>query len=363
MKTIVLAGGGTAGHVTPNIALLPGLREAGFTVHYIGLRGGMEQKLVEPLGVPFHGISGGKLRRYADWKNMTDLFRIAAGFREARGVLRAVGPDLVFSKGGFVSTPVVWAARAARIPVVIHESDMTPGLANRLSIPFAKKICYTFPETGADLPKEKGVCTGLPIRRELLSGSAERGRALCGFTDGRPMLTVTGGSQGSAFINGMVRSCLDELLPLFGICHICGKGNLDPSLEGRRGYRQFEYVTETQPDLYAATDLFVSRGGATSIFELLALKKPFLIIPYSRKASRGDQILNAKSFRKQGFCEMLEEEDETGEPMRPGRFLETLTELYNSRSRYVRAMTRSEMQNGAENVLRVLLETAGNARR
>ena len=235
MKTIVLTGGGTAGHVTPNLALLPLLRGAGYEVRYIGLRGGMEEALVKEAGVPFYGIRGGKLRRYLDVKNFTDLFRIAAGFGDAGALLSKLRPDAVFSKGGFVSTPVVWAAAARHIPVVLHESDQSIGLANRLSLPFTRKVCYTFPETAASVPAEKGVFTGLPIRPALLAGDAARGRALCGFPSGRPVVVVTGGSQGSQFINGVGRGALPELLPIFHVCHICGRGNLDASLEGTPG--------------------------------------------------------------------------------------------------------------------------------
>ncbi|MDR3552070.1 MAG: undecaprenyldiphospho-muramoylpentapeptide beta-N-acetylglucosaminyltransferase [Clostridia bacterium] len=363
MKTVILTGGGTAGHITPNIALIPKLLQAGFTVHYIGLKGGMEEKLVAPLGVQFHGITGGKLRRYADLKNVTDVFKIGAGFFEAGRLIRKIRPDVVFSKGGFVSTPVVWAASLGGVPVVIHESDSTVGLANRLSVPFAAKVCHTFPETAGYLPKGKGVWTGLPIRPELLSGSRSAGLALCGFTEEKPVIVVTGGSQGSGFINGLVRGSLDRLLEIFQVCHICGKGNLKPELEGRRGYRQFEYVTEKQPDLFAMADIFITRGGATSIFEILELKKPNIIIPYSKKASRGDQIINAQSFKKQGFSEVLAEVDEQGAPLTQEAFLSTLTAVYNDRSQYITAMGRSSAKNGLENVFRVICETADTAKK
>jgi len=354
MKTIVMTGGGTAGHITPNIALIPKLRNAGFNIHYIGLRGGMEESLIKQQGIEFHGINGGKLRRYFDIKNFTDLFRIGAGFFESVSLLGKIKPDIVFSKGGFVSTPVVWAASFRHIPVIAHESDLSIGLANKLSLPFTQKVCYTFPETGAQIPKGKGVFTGLPIRDTLLHGDAKRGRSLCGFGGDKPVLMATGGSQGAQFINNMLRDCLDDLLPEFYICHICGKGNLDPALEGEEGYCQFEYVTDDLKDLFAMADIVVSRAGATSIFELLALKKPNLLIPYGLAASRGDQILNAKSFQKQGYSEVLSQEDATKE-----KFLSLIKSIYENRSYYIDKMEKSTIKNGLESVFKIICETAG----
>lgn len=359
MKTIILTGGGTAGHITPNIALIPRLQKAGFRICYIGLAGGMEEKLIREMGIPFYGIHGGKLRRYLDFKNVTDLFRISAGFFDARRLIHSLRPDVVFSKGGFVSTPVVWAASLAGVPVVGHESDMTVGLANKLCEPFLRKICYTFPETGAVLPKAKGVYTGLPIREELLEGSASKGLSLCGFSGGIPTVLVIGGSQGSGFINNMVRGALPKLLKTFQVCHVTGKGNLKPELSNTQGYKQFEYVTSELPHLLAAADVVLTRGGATSLFELLACKKPHVIIPYSLKASRGDQIVNAESFKKQGFSEVLAEVSSDGTPLAESVFLNTLVEVYNNKSRYIAAMEQSKVRDGLSNVFRVICETAG----
>ncbi|HCB99717.1 MAG TPA: undecaprenyldiphospho-muramoylpentapeptide beta-N-acetylglucosaminyltransferase [Ruminococcaceae bacterium] len=359
MKKIILTGGGTAGHITPNLAILPLLRTAGFDVSYIGLKNGMEEGLIRPTGVPFYGIKGGKLRRYADFKNFTDLFRIGAGFTEAISLMHRIKPDVLFSKGGFVSSPVVWAAKLCGVPVVTHESDSTIGLANRISVPFAKKVCYTFPETGTALPSEKGVLTGLPIREELLHGQKEKGLQFCGFSSDKPVLVITGGSQGAAFINAMVRRCLPDLLKTFQICHLCGKGNLDTKLEGTPGYRQFAYISEELPDIFAMADLVITRGGSTSLFELLALQKPMVIIPYSRKASRGDQIVNGRSFKKQGFGELLMETDESGMDMMPAAFLRTVQRVYDHREQYVEQMRSSPARGGASNVFNVICEVAG----
>lgn len=343
---IILTGGGTAGHITPNIALIPELKKDGFEIHYIGTKDGMERQLIEPLGIPYHSIRAGKLRRYLNLKNLTDLFQIAGGFLESLAIIAKTKPDVVFSKGGFVSPPVVWASWFHRVPVVIHESDITPGLANKLSIPFASKICYTFPETQKLLPTAKGVFTGLPVRESLLRGDAAAGKQLCGFTRNKPILMIIGGSQGSEVLNRSVRSLLGEITKKYDLCHICGKNGVDPSLNQISGYKQFGYVNEELPHLMALADLVISRAGATILFELLALKKPHLLIPLSKQASRGDQILNARSFEKQGFSRVLSEEDLT-----PESLLNNLNLLYDSRDEYIAAMNAGAIDNGIRNVI------------
>ena len=308
MKKIILTGGGTAGHVTPNIALLPALKEAGYEVEYIGSYNGMEKELIEKEGIPYHGISSGKLRRYFDWKNFSDPFRVIHGYGQARSLIKKIKPAIIFSKGGFVSVPVVLAAKSLHVPAIIHESDMTPGLANRIAMRGAVKICCNFPETLKYLPEGKGVLTGSPIRQQLLHGDRQKALEFTGLPGEKPILLIIGGSLGSVFINNAVRGALDELLERFEIIHLCGKGNLDHSLDGKKGYVQYEYISKELPDLFAAADLVISRAGANAICELLALHKPNILIPLSRNASRGDQILNANSFKKQGFSYVIEEE-------------------------------------------------------
>jgi UDP-N-acetylglucosamine--N-acetylmuramyl-(pentapeptide) pyrophosphoryl-undecaprenol N-acetylglucosamine transferase len=356
MKKIVLTGGGTSGHVTPNIALLPELRKAGYGVSYIGSRQGIEKQLLEREGIDYHSISTGKLRRYFDMKNFTDAFRVADGVRQAVALLGRLKPDLVFSKGGFVSCPVVWAAWLRRIPVVIHESDMTPGLTNKLSIPFAKKVCYTFPESEKHLPAGKAVRTGMPIRETLLKGIASEGRRLCGFTGAKPVILVIGGSLGSEKINNAVRDILDNLLRDFQICHICGKGNVKSELEGINGYKQFEYVNEEQPHIYAMADMAVSRAGATVLYELLALKKPNILIPLSKTASRGDQILNARSFEKQGFSAVLQEERLDGKNLQ-----EQIRKVFTERMAFIETMERCTSVSGVRAVIEVLEDCLGRS--
>ena len=346
MKKILLTGGGTAGHVTPNIALLPVLRQSGFEIIYIGRRSGIEDQLVTREGVPFFAITAGKLRRYFDLKNISDLFRIAAGFIQAVLLLFRLRPDIVFSKGGFVSCPVVWAAWLLKIPVVIHESDITPGLANRLSLPFAKKICYSFPETAMHIDMKKAVHTGIPVRASLLDGDAAQAQKLCEFTDEKPVILVMGGSQGSRAVNTAVRDALPEITGRFNVCHLCGKGNLDWN---RPSYRQFEYVNEELPHLYAAAAVFVGRSGATSLYELLALKKPSLLIPLSTGASRGDQILNARSFEKQGFCEVLLQENLSASALAQG-----IENVFSRREEIIASMENSRQPDGIGSVVKVI---------
>lgn len=350
MKRIVMTGGGTAGHVTPNIALIPRLKKLGYEIHYIGTKDGIERKLIEEQGIPYHPISAGKLRRYLDLKNLSDAFRVIKGFNDSIGVLRRLKPDVVFSKGGFVSCPVVWAAKLLGIPAIIHESDMTPGLANKLSMPYAKRICYTFPETEGYIPKEKGVLTGIPVREGLFSGKAELGKRLCGFNDRLPVMVIVGGSQGSQVLNSVIKDNIEELLKKFQICHICGKGNLDKSLSNMSGYAQFEYINEELSHIFKMADMVVSRAGATTIFELLALKKPNLLIPLSRQASRGDQILNAESFKKQGYSMVLMEED-----LNSDSFINNIEELYLNRQNYIDSMGKSDITGGTDKIVDLIV--------
>lgn len=337
MKKIIMTGGGTAGHVTPNIALMPALKEAGFDIEYIGSINGMEKGLIEATGTPYHGISSGKLRRYFDWKNFSDPFRVLKGYGQAVSLMKKIKPDVVFSKGGFVSVPVVLAAKHCHIPAIIHESDITPGLANKIAIKGAKKVCCNFPETMKYLPADKAVLTGSPIRRELFSGNAENAIKLCNFKDhSKPVLLIIGGSLGSKIVNEAVRKVLPELLEKFYVIHLCGKGNLDNSLSGTIGYAQFEYASSELTDMFALADMAISRAGANSICELLALHKPNILIPLSAAASRGDQVLNANSFKKQGFSYVLEEEHLTAESL-----LRAVQEVYDNRQKYIDAMAQS----------------------
>ncbi len=354
MKKIVLTGGGSAGHVTPNIALLPSLKEAGYEITYLGSYDGIEKKLIGDFDIPYVGISTGKFRRYLDLKNFTDPFRVIKGFSEARKFLKSYQPDVVFSKGGFVSVPVVRAAASLGIPCIIHESDMTPGLANKLCIPVAKKVCCNFPETLKLLPEDKAVLTGSPIRAELAQGNKLAGFNLCGFNANTPVIMVIGGSLGAANVNKAVRESLNKLLEDFQVVHLCGKDKVDNLLLNKQGYKQFEYIKAELKDLFAMADVVISRAGANAICELLALKKPNILIPLPTSSSRGDQLLNAQSFEAQGFSIVINEDDLT-----PELLVDKVHELYFSRQLYHDAMTKSGQMDSIKTIMK-LLETVRN---
>ncbi len=352
MKKIVLTGGGTAGHVTPNIALLPALQEAGYEIQYIGSYAGIEKTLIEEHGIPYHGISTGKLRRYFDLKNFSDVFRVLKGYSEAKSKLAEIKPDVVFSKGGFVSVPVIRAAAALKIPCIIHESDMTPGLANKLCIPVAKKVCCNFPETLKNLPAEKAVYTGSPIRKELSEGDKNIALEMCGFNEDKPVLMVIGGSLGAQSVNETVRECLPKLLERFQVVHLCGKDKVDNMMLGIEGYKQFEYIDEELKDFLAMADVVISRAGANAICELKELKIPNVLIPLSA-GSRGDQILNAASFAEQGFSEVVREE-----ALDPQMLIETVFKTYDNRDKYIEAMTNAEHLDPVKMIMELIEEAA-----
>lgn len=349
MKRIVLTGGGTAGHVTPNIALLPFLKDAGFEIVYMGSYDGIEKKLIADFDIPYVGISTGKFRRYLDIKNLTDPFRVIKGYAEAKKYLKEYKPDVVFSKGGFVSVPVVRAAASLGIPCIIHESDMTPGLANKLCIPVATKVCCNFPETMSSLPAQKAVLTGSPIRVELAQGNKVAGLDMCGFTANKPVIMVIGGSLGAANVNKAVREALPTLLNDFQVVHLCGKGKMDNLLLNTPGYKQFEYIKAELKDLFAMADVVISRAGANAICELLALKKPNILIPLPAASSRGDQILNAKSFESQGFSIVIDEDDLT-----PELLVDRVHELYFNRQNYIDTMSKSGQMDSIATIMNLI---------
>lgn len=344
-----MTGGGSAGHVTPNLALIPELKKNNYEIQYIGTIDGIERKLVEGQKIKYHVISTGKLRRYFDIKNFTDPFRVIKGVFDAKSIINKEKPNIVFSKGGFVSVPVVLAAFFSGVPVVAHESDITPGLANKIALPYCSKICVTFPEALEHVKKSKGVLTGTPIRRELLEGSKLKGLNICGFSGNKPVLLIIGGSLGSVILNNAIRNSLNDILVKFDIIHICGKKNRDAKLDNKEGYKQFEYVSEELPHFMACADIVVSRAGANTLFELLALKKPNLLIPLSKKASRGDQILNAASFKKSGYSYVLEEEALNSETLK-----QKLLELYSNKNYYIKNMAESSISNGISKVVQVI---------
>jgi UDP-N-acetylglucosamine--N-acetylmuramyl-(pentapeptide) pyrophosphoryl-undecaprenol N-acetylglucosamine transferase len=348
-----MTGGGSAGHVTPNLALIPKLRELGYEIEYIGTKDGIEKRIIEENNITYHSIASGKLRRYFDIKNFSDPFKVIKGIFEAYDIIKKHKPNVVFSKGGFVAVPVVLGAYLNKVPVIAHESDITPGLANKLSAPYCTKICVTFPESVKKLNKKKVVLTGTPIRQELLNGSKIIGLKLCNFRSEKPILFIMGGSLGSKAINDIVRRNLDELLSTYNIVHICGKGNLEDNYKNLEDYIQFEYLNEDLPHLISAADLIVSRAGANSIFEFLALQKPNLLIPLSAKSSRGDQILNAESFEKSGYSSVIKEE-----ALNDSLFIEKIEALNKNKDKYISSMSKSNLGNAVESIVDVIVKAS-----
>ena len=350
MKRIVLTGGGTAGHVTPHLAILPHLLEEGYEVHYIGTEEGIEHQMMTMEGVTYHAVKSGKLRRYHDWKNFTDPFRVIAGAFQSARLMGRLKPHVCFSKGGFVSVPVVVGAWLHRVPTLCHESDLTPGLANRICARFARKVATTFPECAGSLGK-KGVCVGTPMRPALFAGSREKGLQLCGLTGDKPILMMMGGSSGAQSVNKALRDALPRLLETMDVVHLTGKGNLDESLSALPGYRQFEFLSDELPDVLACTDLVLSRAGSNAICEFQALKKPMLLVPYPKGASRGDQILNAESFRQRGLCHVLLQENMTADSL-----YSAIMDLEKDKDQLTRNLTQAPPADGTQAVLRLIHE-------
>ncbi len=351
MKRIVLTGGGTAGHVTPHLALIPRLKEEGYDIHYVGTPEGIERTIMEKVdGITYHAVESGKLRRYLDFRNVTDFFKVIRGIRQATALMKELKPNVVFSKGGFVSVPVVKGASAARIPILCHESDLTPGLANKLSSRYAVKVACTFPEC-AEAMGEKGVYTGTPLRRELFLGKREEGLRLSGLTGEKPILLMTGGSLGAQAVNKALREALPRLLGRYDIIHLTGKGNLEESLKETEGYVQFEFVSGEMPHLLKCADIVLSRAGANTLCELQALKKPMLLVPYPAAASRGDQILNAQSFRARGLAHVLDQAD-----MNAGTLADAVDSLWEDREKLTAALEEAPAADGTDAILKLIEE-------
>ena len=349
-KTIMMTGGGTAGHVMPHLAIMPLLEEKGFELQYIGTKAGIEHEIIAKTDIRYHAVSAGKLRRYFSLQNFVDPFKIMAGYLQARRILRKTRPAAVFSKGGFVSVPVVFAAKQLGIPVVLHESDYTPGLANKLCIPRASKICVSFEQALKHVPAGKGIYTGLPIREALLQGKEHKGLNLCGFDGRKPVLLIMGGSQGAQALNSVLDEIMVHLTRKYDVAHIRGQNNL---LDGQMidGYKQFGFVGAELADLYAAADVMVSRAGATAVFEILALCLPSLLVPLPLSASRGDQLLNAQHFEESGYAMTLLQED-----MGAVTLQTQIDAVYDERRKLSKAMKKAEAQDAAKKVAQVIID-------
>ena len=352
-KRIVFTGGGTAGHVTPNIALMTPLLAEGWDVHYIGSNTGMEKGLIAGIdGVTYHGISTGKLRRYFSWQNFIDPFRVVKGYAQARKLINELQPDVIFSKGGFVSVPVVLGA--GKTPVIAHESDYSPGLSNRIAARFTDKVCLSFEDTLAYVPAGKGIFTGTPIRPALYRGSREKALAFTGFSGEKPVLLVMGGSLGAQKLNELVRAALPLLCERFDVIHLCGSGKNDCSCAAC-GYNQYEYINEQLPDLFALCDIVLSRAGANSVFELLALNKPSVLVPLPSSSSRGDQLLNATYFEKKHYAKVVDQDKAT-----PESLVEAIEDVFAHRAEYTQRMCEDTRSDGTETILAIIKEAVHN---
>lgn len=339
-KKILLTGGGTTGHVSVNLALIPMLKEEGWDIYYMGSKNGIERELVEDFDyVNYQAISTGKLRRYFDWENFKDFFRVIAGVFQASHKIRKIKPDIIFSKGGFVSVPPIIGGFFNRVPSLSHESDLTPGLANKLSQPFVKKIFTTFEDTTDYIKDDKGYFLGPVIRESLKNGDRERAKEFLGLKNDKENILVMGGSLGARQLNANIRDVLDDLLEDYNVIHAAGKGGLDPSIE-KDGYYQMEYINDELKDILDLADLVVSRAGSNAIFEFLYYKIPMLLIPLPLSQSRGDQLDNAKSFEDKGYAKVLDEDDMTREEL-----LRSIRQMSDNKAYYEENMKDVDFDN------------------
>jgi UDP-N-acetylglucosamine--N-acetylmuramyl-(pentapeptide) pyrophosphoryl-undecaprenol N-acetylglucosamine transferase len=351
---IVFTGGGSAGHVTPNIAIIQRLKKAypHWEINYIGSQKGLEKKLLSHLQIPYYTIATGKFRRYFSWQNFIDPFQIFYGILQATLIIKRLKPKIIFSKGGFVSFPVVIGGWLNKIPVIIHESDRTPGLANRLGFPFAFKIFLTSEETTKFLKqKAKALITGTPIRDELFNGNSQKGRVLCNFQENKKIILVIGGGLGASKINKTINNTLPLLLPHYQVAHICGPNKTTSEGANYNGYKQFTYLDEEFCDVLTAADIIISRSGANSLYEFLALKKPHILIPMPTSQSRGEQISNARYTKELGLSFVLEEKDLTPESLHAA-----IIHLDENISIYQERLEKFSYQNGTDIIVKFLEE-------
>jgi len=343
-KIVLITGGGTGGHVIPNIPIIKELQKRNIKVVYVGSRGGMESELVK--GVEFYSIESGKFRRYLTFKNLLSPVKVCIGFLQVLKLIKKIKPGVIFSKGGYVSFPVVCAGWANGVPVVIHESDITPGLANKLALPFATKFCYSFLETKKFLPLKKSIWTGVPVREEIYKPTSSYSGKI---NKTKPTILVIGGSSGARVLNNIVRASLEKLVKKFQVIHICGKGGVVEGLSFSN-YIQFEYLHDEFPYFLNLCDLVVSRAGATILYEILATKKPNLLVPLPKRASRGDQLLNASLFKKRGLSYVIEEENLTPETLIKG-----VEFVYSRRKKYKEKLATYQFPNATKIITQLLL--------
>ncbi len=351
---VVVTGGGSSGHVTPALAVVERGQERGWSVSYIGSKDGIERGLVEGAGLDYYWIPVGKLRRYFSLRNFIDPLFVITGVLKATALIRRLRPQVVFSKGGFVSFPVVVGAWLNKVPVVAHESDTTPGLANRISMPFIEVLCVANEETRAHVREGVRVeVTGSPLRKALFAGDRLRGQRTFALDPALRTLLVFGGSLGARTINQAIRALLPTLEDGLQVIHVCGKGNLDRALEDHPRYRQHEYLREEFPDALACADLAVCRAGANSIAELIALELPAIIVPLSASQSRGDQLENAERFAAAGFGWVLKDEE-----LRAQTLAEAIAYGFGKRDAAIAAMRASPQSSAAQTIVSIVESVA-----
>lgn len=352
MKKIVFTGGGTAGHVTPNMALIEALNPSDWAIDYIGSEEGVEKGMIEQLGIPYHAVRSGKLRRYFSWKNAVDPFNVLVGIAQSYRLLRRLKPHIVFSKGGFVALPVVIGAFLNRIPIIAHESDISPGLANRLSFPFVNAICVTFDAAKHHFKSAHKVkVTGTPLRAALFQGDKTKGLAVCGFNEKKPCVLIVGGSQGSNGLNAVVRKALPALCSTYQVIHLCGKNKLELQMKAEAGYYQLEYANAELPHLLAASDVVVSRSGANALYELLALNKAHVLVPLPLTVSRGDQIQNAAYFQKMGVSTVINDAELT-----PEILITTVDRVFSNKITLIKAMKALHIHSATQCIIALINE-------
>lgn len=345
MATIILTGGGTAGHCTPHLAILPYLKNNFDNIYYIGSENGIEKQIISDYNIPYYSVPCEKLRRNFTLKNLTIPFKVLSGIINAGKILDKLKPDVVFSKGGFVSIPTVIAAKKRHIPVIAHESDYTIGLANKISAKYCKKVLTSFPETAKQI--KNGEHVGSPIRNSLFSVKKDDAIKRFGFDGKKPIILITGGSQGSKAINNAVKDSLDDLLPKFDIIHVCGKGNSSKLI--RTGYYEIEYLSDMENAFCAAT-VCVSRAGSNTVFELMSKKMPCVLIPLPKNVSRGDQILNAEYFEKLGLATVLPQESLT-----PNSLVHYVNSAYTNRFNTLRTFEKFPINDASKKIADILI--------
>lgn len=345
-KKIVLTGGGTAGHVYPALAVRENLPKE-YEVHYIGGKGMEKDIIKKEKNITYHEISAVKLERKLTVKNLLIPFKLFSSIKKAKRILKDIKPSVIFSKGGFVALPVVIAGKKLGIPVVSHESDLSMGLANKIILKYCTKMCTAF-ETTASI-SEKCVYTGQPIRKKILQGNKNNLSFIDSLDRKKPNLLVVGGSSGAKFLNDKVMENLDNLLKIFNVIHITGKGKFEKVDKPR--YVQIEYA-DNMGDYLNLANIVLSRAGSGAINEFLSLRKPMLLIPLSKECSRGDQIDNAKLYQKLGWAEMIEEQDFNNDLL-----FKKLSYLVKNDKKIIENMNKSGNFDASKRIVEIIKET------